>query len=185
VASSDEKPIDICCPLLHELVTRWSPNDESFRIRKYLIPLCGLNICKGLTLGISSEVVRFEDNNEGLVRNLFKGNDITVGGVVDELNNKKINRKKDVDNFCRLYILPTFVVFYFPRIVSTYHFHSLDSLEDLHIYNWDGAILSMLVSSLDRCSENLHRQRNVHGLYLCGCVPVLQVSIKFWFRIHW
>ena len=73
-----------------------------------------------------------------------------------------------------------FVVFYFPRttrIVCTYPFYLLDSLEDLHLYNWGGVVLSMLSSSLDRCSYNFHHQKNLQGMYLCGCVPVLQVGV--------
>ena len=72
-----------------------------------------------------------------------------------------------------------FAVFYFSRTsrtVCTYPFYLLDNLEDLNVYNWGGAVLSMLMSSLDRCSYVLHQQRNMHDLYLFECVPLLQVS---------
>jgi len=46
-----------------------------------------------------------------------------------------------------------------------------------------GGGLSMLISSLDRGSYVLHQQRNLQYLYLCGYVPLLQVSVSFWF--HW
>ena len=29
------EPINILCPLLRELVNRWSPNEQSFRIRDF------------------------------------------------------------------------------------------------------------------------------------------------------
>ena len=31
------KPINIFCPLLRKLVSRWSPNDQSFKIREFLV----------------------------------------------------------------------------------------------------------------------------------------------------
>jgi len=108
--------------------------------------------------------------------NLFNGEDITVVSIVEKLNDKKLNSKKNVDDFCRIYILLAFVVFYFPRTTRSaciYPFYSLDSLEDLHLYNWGGAVLSMLSSSLDRCSYNFHHQKNLQGMYFCSCVPVL------------
>jgi len=64
----------------------------------------------GLGPGITGEEISFDDNNVGLVRNLFNGQDITVVGIVEKLNDRKINKKKNVD-FCRLYILLGFVVF--------------------------------------------------------------------------
>jgi len=72
------QPINISCPLLRELVNRWSPNDQSFRIREFLVPLSGLNVCMGLGLRITGQEVSFNDNNLGLVTNLFNGEDITV-----------------------------------------------------------------------------------------------------------
>jgi len=86
-------PNHIYGPLLCELVTRWSPNDESFTIREYFVPLLGLDTFMGLGLGISGEVVRFEDDNKSLVRNLFNGNDITITGIVEKLIEKKILKK--------------------------------------------------------------------------------------------
>ena len=180
------EPINISCPLLRVLVNHWSPNEQSFRIREFLVLLSGLDVCMSLGLGITGEEVIFYDNNIGLVTNLFNGQDITVLGILEKLNDRKINVKKHVDDFCRLYILLAFVVFYFPRTsrtVSTYPFNLLDSLEDLNVYNWGGAVLSMLISSLDRCSYSFHQQRNAHGLYLCGCVAVLQVSVKYGFMV--
>jgi len=180
------EPINISCPLLRELVNRWSPNEQSFKIREFLVSLSSLDVCMGLDLGITGEEVSFDDNNIGLVTNLFNGQDITVLGILEKLNDRKINVKKHVDDFRRLYILLAFTVFYFPRTsktVSTYLFNLLDSLEDLNVYNWGGAVLSMLISSLDRCSYNFLQQRNAHGLYLCGCVAVLQVSVKYGFMV--
>jgi len=48
----------------------------------------------GLGLGISGGKVRIEDNNLGLVSNLFEGSDITVCGIVDKLKDRNMNRKK-------------------------------------------------------------------------------------------
>ena len=95
------EPINISCPLLRELVNRWSPNEQSFRIREFLVPLSGLDVCMGLGLGITGEEVSFDDNNIGLVTNLFNGQNITVLGILEKLNDRKINVKKNVDDFCR------------------------------------------------------------------------------------
>ena len=87
---------------------------------------------------------------------------------------------------CFIYCLHL-LFFYFhktSRTVCTYLFHLLDNVEDLNVYNWrGGGGLSMLISSLDRGSYVLHQQRNLQYLYLCGYVPLLQVSVSFWF--HW
>jgi len=64
------QPINTSCPLLRELVSRWSPNYQSFRIREFLIPLSSLDVCMGLGLGITGQEVSFNDNNLGLVTNL-------------------------------------------------------------------------------------------------------------------
>jgi len=183
------QPINISCLLLRELVSRWSPNDKSFRIREFLVPQSSLDVCMGLGLGITGQEFSFNDNNLGLVTNLFNGEDITVVSIVEKLNDKKLNSKKNVDDFCRDYILLAFVIFYFPRItrtVCTYPFYMLDSLEDLHLYNWGWAVLSILSSSLDRCSYNFHHQKNLLRMYLCDCMPVLQVnvlSLEFMFSL--
>ena len=72
------------------MVSEW-PN---FKIREYLVPLSGVDVCMGLGLGISGGKVRIEDNNLGLVSNLFEGSDITVCGIVDKLKDRNMNRKK-------------------------------------------------------------------------------------------
>jgi len=61
------EPINISCPLVRELVNWWSPNDQNFRIREYLVPLSGVDVCMGLGLGMSGGEVGIEDNNLGLV----------------------------------------------------------------------------------------------------------------------
>ena len=86
------QPINISCPLLRELVSRWSPNDQSFRIREFLVPLSGLDVC--MSLRITGQEVSFNDNNLGLVNHLFNGEDITVVSIVEKLNDKKLNSNK-------------------------------------------------------------------------------------------
>jgi len=72
----------------------WSPNQQSFKIREFLVPLSGLDVCMGLGLGISGQEVSFDDNNVALLTNLFNGEDITVLSIVEKLNDRKINLKK-------------------------------------------------------------------------------------------
>jgi len=82
------QPINISCPLLSELASHWSPNDQSFKIREFLVSLSGLDVFMGLGLGITGQEVSFNDNNLGLVTNLFNGEDITVVSIVEKLNDK-------------------------------------------------------------------------------------------------
>ena len=62
-------------------------------------------MCIGFGLGITGQEVSFNDSNLGLVTNLFNGEDITVVSIVENLNDKKLNSKTNVDDFCRLYII--------------------------------------------------------------------------------
>jgi len=121
-----------------------------------------------LGLDIIGEQVNLDDSTPGLVNDLFGQEDITVEKIL-----LKLDEEDHVGNYCRLYILFLFVVFYFPRtsrIVSSFPFNLLDNLECLHMWNWGEVVHNYLVKTLDRASHLFRHQ--------FGCVPVLQVCVK-------
>jgi len=79
------------------------------------VPFSPFDVCISLRLGIIVKNVELEDDEGGLVKNLFVGEEIKIVGIVNKLKNNKIRIKRDVNVFYRLYILLGFVVFYFPQ----------------------------------------------------------------------
>ena len=176
-----EEPLKICNALLLELVSRWSADNKSFRIREHLVPFNIFDVCVVLGLSVRRQDVSFDSCIVGLVNNLFNNEDITIEKIVI-----KLQEEDNVDNYCRLYILLLFSVFYFPRTsrtVTTFPFSLLDNLQSLHLWNWCEAVHSLLVKSLDRASTQFRQQKNTSGLHLAGCVAVLQVSV--WLNLNY
>jgi len=96
-----------------------------------------------LRVGGGGEVVNLEDDTKGLVNQLFAGEDINVRNIMKKMSDEKFRLRQNVDDFCRLYILVSFVVFYFPRSYKnfcSFPFRLLDNLDALHMYNWGGAV---------------------------------------------
>ena len=121
-----EEPLKICNALLLELVSRWSADNKSFRIREHLVPFNIFDVCVVLGLSVRGQDVSFDSCTAGLVNNLFDNEDITIEKIV-----LKLQEEDNVDNYCRLYILLLFSVFYFPRTsrtVTTFPFSLLDNL---------------------------------------------------------
>jgi len=146
-----EEPLKICNDLLLELVSRWSVESRSFRIREHLVPFNLFYVCVVLGLAVRGEEVCFDNCTPDLVNNLFGEEDITIQKIVE-----KLRKEENVHNYCRMYILFVFADFYFPctsRTVSTFHFSLLDDLESLHLWNWGKVVHSLLVRSLDQASH--------------------------------
>jgi len=176
-----EEPLKICNALLLELVSRWSVEHRSFRIREHLVPFNFFDVCVVLGFSVRGEKVCFDSCTNRLVNNLFGNEDITIEKIV-----LKLEEEDNVDNYYRLYILLLFSVFYFPRTsrtVSTFPFTLLDNLQSLHMWNWCEAVHSLLVRSLDRASSQFRQQKNTGGLHLAGCVAVLQVFV--WLNLNY
>ena len=113
---------------------------------------------------------------------LFDGEDINVRNIMKKMSDEKFRVRQNVDDFCRLTILLSFVVFYFPRSyknIRSFPFRLLDNLDALHMYNWGGAVHESVVSSITRASKVYYQQKNPCEIYLVGCVAVLQVCSKF------
>jgi len=182
-----EEPIQLSDALLRQLISRWSTDHKCFRIRQHLVPFSGLDVYMGVGLGITGKPVRLGYDNEGLVKNLFQREAITINTIVEKLSEKEINDKSHVDDFCRLYILLAFAAFYFPLTsmeVCIYPLSLLDRLEHLHLYNWGEAVHALLVRSLNHASEVFRTQKNASNLHLAGCVAVLQVSVTLFIVKH-
>ena len=112
-----DKVLDISNSLLRELLSRWSSDNNAFRITKGLLPFLVVNVCFVLGLSVVGEEVKMENDGGGLVNRLFDdGEEIKLETILKKLGDKKLNRKKSVDNFCRLYILLGLCVFYVLRI---------------------------------------------------------------------
>jgi len=176
-----EDPLKICSALLLELVNRWSVENKSFRIREHLVSFNFFYVYVVLGFSVREEKVCFDSCTTGLVNNLFGNEDITIEKIV-----LKLEEEDNVDNYCRLYILLLFSVFYFPRTfrtVTTFPFRLLDNLQSLHRWNWCEAVHSLLVKSLDRASTQFRQQKNTDGLHLAGCVAVLQVFV--WLNLNY
>jgi len=107
-----------------------------------------------LGLGVSGEEVSIDNCPVGLVNDLFGEEDITIKKIV-----LKLGEEDNVHNYCRLYILLVFSIFYFPRIsraVSSFPFSLLENLEMLNLWNWGEVVHSLLVKCLDRASHLFH-----------------------------
>ena len=121
-----------------------------------------------------------ENDGGGVVNTLFEeGGEMNLSTILKKLEDKNLNRNKNVDDFVRLYILLGLYVFYVPRTFKTFTsfvFKCLDNLDALQLYNWGGAVYNVLVTSLTRASQVYYEEKNVSEIYLAGCVAVLQVS---------
>ena len=163
-----KEPLNISSSILKELVSRWSAEHQSFRVRQHLVPFSPYDVCITLGLGISGINVELQDDEGGIVKKLFGGEDTTIASIVKKLNDTKL-RKKDVDVLCRLYILLGFVVFYFPRTSRSFlsfPFSLLDNLDSLSMYNWGEAAHGLPVSSLGRACSTLNMQKTSAGVHL-------------------
>ena len=90
------------------------------------MPFNIFDVCVVLGLSVRGQDVSFDSCTAGLVNNLFDNEDITIEKIV-----LKLQEEDNVDNYCRLYILLVFSVFYFPRTsrtVTTFPFSLLDNL---------------------------------------------------------
>jgi len=123
-----EEPLKISNSLLLKLVSRWSIQTKSFRIKEHLVPFNLFDVCVVLGLGVSGEV-SFDNCTTGLVNHLFGEEEITIEKIV-----VKLGEGDNVHNYCSVYILLIFLIFHFPRtsrIVSIFPFSLLDNLESL------------------------------------------------------
>ena len=173
-----ERSVDICSPLLVELLRRWDDGEQSFHIWKHLVPLSVVDVCFSLGLGVVGEEVQFDAYACGLVGSLFCGQRICIKGITNMIRSVIGTEHDDVDTVCRLYILLCFAVLYFPRnskVICNMPFGILDDIDSLVKFNWGSAVHSFLVNSLSRAYGVHSQKKNDHNITLAGSVVVLQV----------
>jgi len=91
---------------MRELLSRWASNNKEFRIQKSLVSFSVLDVCFVLGLPVVGEEVKMENDGGGLVNRLFdEGEEIKLSTILKKLRENNFNTKKNVDDFCRLYIL--------------------------------------------------------------------------------
>jgi len=169
------KPLQICNPLMLEMLKRWLPAQESFRVMQRCIPLsCGdISMCLGLG-GVGVDV-EFEKNISGVMGSVMKDKLLTVENVINVIKSLLEAEFVDVDNVCRLYILVCFAILYFPRnsrTICNIPFSVLDNIDRLSTYNWGKAVHTYLVKSLSHAFLALGQTK----IYLSGSTTVLQVQ---------
>jgi len=89
-----QEPLNISSTILKELVSRWSAEDQYFTIRQHLVPFSPFDVYITLGLGISGINVELQDDEGGIVKKLFGGEDITIASIVKKLTDSKIRKKK-------------------------------------------------------------------------------------------
>ena len=170
-----QEPLKICNPLLLELLKRWLPTQESFRVMQRSIPFTCANICMSLGLSVVRLDVDFDKTVCGVVGGLLQDKIVTVKTIIEIIQSLVGSDSNEVDNVCRLYIFVCFVVFYFPRnskTISNIPCSVLDDIDGLSNYNWGKTVHSFLVKSLSRAFLALGQAE----LCLSGASPVLQVQ---------
>ncbi|QCD92948.1 hypothetical protein DEO72_LG5g1017 [Vigna unguiculata] len=175
------KPFQICNPLMLEMLKRWLPAQESFRVMQRCIPLSCGDISMFLGLGGVGVDVEFEKNIYGVVGSVMKDKLPTVENVINVIKSLLEGEFVHVDNVCRLYILVCFAVLYFPRnsrTICNIPFSVLDNIDRLSTYNWGKAVHTYLVKSLSRAFLALGQTK----ICLSGSTIVLQIFLKWRLR---
>ena len=170
-----EEPLKICNPLLLELLKRWLPAQESFRVMQRSIPFTCADICMSLGLSVVGLDVDFDKTVCGVVGGLLQDKIVTVKTIIEIIQSLVGSDSNEVDNVCRLYIFVCFAVFYFPRnskTISNIPCSVLDDIDGLSNYNWGKTVHSFLVKSLSRGFLALGQTE----LCLSGAAQVLQVQ---------
>ena len=165
------KPLQICNPLMLEMLKRWLPA----RVMQRCIPLSYGDISMCLGLGVFGVDVEFDKNICGVVGSVMKDKLLTVENVINVIKSLLEAEFVDVDNVCRLYILVCFAVLYFPRnsrTISNIPFSVLDNIDRLSTYNWGKAVHTYLVKSLSRAFLAFGQTE----ICLSGSTTVLQVQ---------
>jgi len=171
-----ERSLDICTPLIQQMVRRWDSYEQCFHIYQRLVPFGVVYVCMSLDLNVVGEDVEFDAYGCGCVGSLFSCESITIKGITKLISCTIGTKHNDVDNVCRLYILLCFVVLYFSRnskCVCNIPFRILDNIDILMNYNWGGAVHTFLVNGLSRAHLVNCKQKNQHNITLPNCVVVL------------
>ncbi|QCE06002.1 hypothetical protein DEO72_LG9g1011 [Vigna unguiculata] len=136
-------------PSLLEILKRWLPTHESFRVMQQSVSLSCVDICMSLRLDVDGLDVEFDKNVCGVVGSLLRDKLITLENVIEMIKNVIESEFDDVDNFFR---------------------QNIDSLSS---YNWAKTVHNYLVKNLNHAFLAL-RQKEI---CLKGSTIVLQVDM--------
>jgi len=100
-----DRCLDICTPLLLELLQRWDLGEESFHIWKYLLSLFAFDVCISLGLDVVRQEVECHVYGCGCISSLFSGERITIKGITKMNSSMTGCEEHAVDSVCHLYIL--------------------------------------------------------------------------------
>jgi len=146
-----------------------------------LVPFSPFDVCITLGLRLTGQEVSLEYGDAPFMNRLFNGSEITINMVLAKLGDPDVNKDKNVEDFCRLYIILALGTFYFPRssiTINAFPFNLLQNVHNLNMYNWGAAVHKFLIQSLNRAAVLYNQQQNTVAVNLSGCVVVLQVSIN-------
>ncbi|WVZ03331.1 hypothetical protein V8G54_024137 [Vigna mungo] len=90
-------PIELNMKLFKQLVRRWVPHHQSFRVRQQLVPLNVVDVVMSLGLGLGGMEVQFDESIVGKVGELFNLTKMKLKEMVNMFNNIVVNKEVDVD----------------------------------------------------------------------------------------
>ncbi|XP_014524342.1 uncharacterized protein LOC106780552, partial [Vigna radiata var. radiata] len=96
------EPIDLNLKLLKQLVRRWVPQHQSFRVRQQLVSFDVVDVVMTLGLGVGGLEISFDESIVGKVGELFNSSKTKAKELIDMFDNIVGDDDLDVDVVCRL-----------------------------------------------------------------------------------
>ncbi|QCD86778.1 Ulp1 protease family [Vigna unguiculata] len=116
-----QQPLKICNSLLLELLKRWLPAQESFRVMQRSIPFTCADICMSLGLSVVGLDVDFDKTYCGVVGGLLQDRIVTVETIIEIIQGLVGSDSNEVDNTWaveRLSLCGPELQLIFPRILA-------------------------------------------------------------------
>ncbi|WVZ01613.1 hypothetical protein V8G54_027682 [Vigna mungo] len=155
-------PIELNMRLMKQMVRRWVPQHQSFRVRKELVPFNVVDVVMTLGFAVGGLEVRFDESIVGIVSELFNSTTIKLKDMINIFYTIVVNEDLDVDVAKRVTNIPCLV---------------LDDLDTLCNYDWSTAIHTYLVRSLHRCNKKILTGAIEDSLSISGAVVALQLWV--------
>lgn len=133
-----------------------------------IVPFIPIDIYFALRLSIVGKSIVVEEDQQCETLGLFKGVEITV----DNIRNQLRVHKHILVNFASLYILLAFVEFYFPKKGNKVFTEFIKQLDDLNLfdtYSWSFVVYNFVVASLYESSVVLKEGKSKVHRHLNGC----------------
>ncbi|WVZ23399.1 hypothetical protein V8G54_001943 [Vigna mungo] len=96
------EPIQLNLKLLKQLVRRWVPQHQSFRVRQQLVSFDVVDVVMTLGLGVGGLEISFDESIVGKVGELLNSSETKAKELVNMFDNIVGNDDLDVDVVCRL-----------------------------------------------------------------------------------